>query len=136
VVKGIWRSLYDQDLIYFHCPPDAWVWISRLESFHVDRIECVQNNFLLFALRCLNWDANLILPSYSSRLLLINLPCVANRRIMLGSVFIYSCTTNSTTYSSNVWIVTLPVFLALSKHAIPFWNGIATKYQKVFIIFK
>jgi len=41
---------------------------------HIDRIESVQKNFLIFALRRLNWDTSLILPSYSSRLLLINLP--------------------------------------------------------------
>jgi len=55
---------------------------------HSNRIESVQKNFLLFALRRLNWDANHILPPYSSRLLLINLPFLANCRTMLGTVFI------------------------------------------------
>jgi len=55
---------------------------------HSDRIESVQKKVLLFVLRRLNWDANRILPPYSSRLLLINLPSLANRRTMLGTVFI------------------------------------------------
>jgi len=59
-------------------------------GIHVDRIESLQKNFLLFSLRRLSWDANLILPSYSSRLLLINFPSLANRRTMLGAVFIYN----------------------------------------------
>jgi len=63
------------------------VW-SPQYAVHSDRIESVQKNFLLFAVRRLNWDANRILPSYSSRLLLINLPSLANRRTMLGTVFI------------------------------------------------
>jgi len=53
-----------------------------------DRIESVQKKFVLFALRRLNCDANRILPPYCSRLLLINLPSLANRRTMLGTVFI------------------------------------------------
>jgi len=54
---------------------------------HIDRIECVQKLFLLFALRGLNWDQNVRLSSYSSRLLLINLPSVVSHRIMLGTIF-------------------------------------------------
>jgi len=55
---------------------------------HIDRIESVQKNFLIFALRRLNWDTSLILPSYSSTLLLLNLSSLANRRTMLGITFI------------------------------------------------
>jgi len=36
----------------------------------------------------LNWDQNVRLPSYSSRLLLINLPSLVSRRIILGIIFI------------------------------------------------
>jgi len=39
------------------------------------------------ALRGLNWDQNVRLPSYSSRLLLINWPSLVNRRTMLGTIF-------------------------------------------------
>jgi len=55
---------------------------------HIDRIKPVQKNFLIFALRGLNWDTSLILPSYYSRLLLNNLPSLANRRTMLGITII------------------------------------------------
>jgi len=56
-------------------------------TVHIDRIESVQKQFLLFALRGLNWDQNVRLPSYSSRLLIINLPTLVSRRIMLGTIF-------------------------------------------------
>jgi len=54
---------------------------------HIDRIESVHKQFLLFALRGLNWDQDVRLPSYSSRLLLINLPGLVSRRIKLGTIF-------------------------------------------------
>jgi len=41
-------------------------------------------NILLFALWRLNWEPNHILPPYSSRQLLINLPSLANCKTMLG----------------------------------------------------
>jgi len=54
---------------------------------HIDRIESVQKKCLLFALRSLNWDQNVRLASYQSRLLLLNLPTLVNRRTMLGTIF-------------------------------------------------
>jgi len=63
------------------------VW-SPQYAVHSDRSESVQKNFLLFALRRQKWDANRILPPYSNRLLFINFPSLANRRTMLGTVFI------------------------------------------------
>jgi len=54
---------------------------------YVDDVQITCLVIFLFALRCLYWDANRILPAYSSRLLLINLPSLANRRTMLGTVF-------------------------------------------------
>jgi len=63
------------------------VWSPQYAA-HSERIESVQKKFLLFALRRLYWDANRILPPYSSRLLLINLPSLANRRTVRGTVFI------------------------------------------------
>jgi len=52
---------------------------------HIDGIESVQTQFLLFALRGLNWDQSVRLPSYSSRFLLINWPSLVNRTTMLGT---------------------------------------------------
>jgi len=57
---------------------------------HIDRIEFEQKLFLLFILRGLNWDQNVSLPAYSSRLLLINLPNLVNRRKKLGTVFMHN----------------------------------------------
>jgi len=62
------------------------VWSPQYQV-HIDRIESVQKKFLLFALRSLNWDQNIRLPSYQSRLLLLNLPTLANHRTMLGTIF-------------------------------------------------
>lgn len=84
VTKTLYISLVRPILEYGSC-----VWSPQYEV-HSKRIESVQKNFLLFALRGLNWDAEQRLPSYHSRLLLINLPSLANRRIMLGITFIYN----------------------------------------------
>jgi len=46
-----------------YCAP---VWSSQ-HGVHIDRIEYVQNNFLIFALRRLNWDTGLKLPCRESR---------------------------------------------------------------------
>jgi len=54
---------------------------------HIDRIESVQKQFLLFALRGLNGDQNFRLPPYSSRLQIINLPSLVNHRTMFGTIF-------------------------------------------------
>jgi len=82
VTKTLFISLTRPSLEY--C---ALVW-SPQYGVHIDRIESVQKNFLIFALRRLNWDTSLILTSYSSWLLLINFPSLANRRTMLGITFI------------------------------------------------
>lgn len=63
------------------------VW-SPYYSCHVNRIESVQKQFLLFALRSLAWNPNINLPPYLQRLALINLPTLERRRIMLGVCFI------------------------------------------------
>jgi len=82
VIKTFFISLVRPILEY--CAP---VW-SPQYGVHIDRIKSVEKNFLIFALRRLNWDTSLILPSYSSRLLLINLPSLANCRTTLGITFI------------------------------------------------
>jgi len=82
VTKTLFISLVRPILEY--CAPVG----SPQYGVHIDRIESVQKNVLIFALRRLNWDTSLILPSYSSRLLLINLPSLAKRRTMIGITFI------------------------------------------------
>jgi len=63
------------------------VWSPQYQSYIV-LIESVQKQFLLFCLRSLNWDQNLRLPSYESRLKLIDLPTLHSRRIMLNACFV------------------------------------------------
>ena len=84
ITKTLYTSLVRPILEYGSC-----VW-SPQYGVHQDHIESVQKNFLTFALRGLNWDANLYLPSYHSRLLLINFPSLTNRRTMLGVMFLYN----------------------------------------------
>ena len=56
---------------------------------HINRIESVQKQFLLFCLRNLNWCCNHQLPSYESRLKLIALPTLKSRKFMLNVTFIH-----------------------------------------------
>lgn len=58
---------------------------------YIDRIESIQKQFLLFALRGLSWNVN-NLPPYESRLMLIDLPTLEKRRRMLSSMFIIKLT--------------------------------------------
>ena len=81
--KLLYTSLVRPILEYCSC-----IWSPQ---YHInqDRIESVQKQFLLFALRGLNWDPDFRLPSYSSRLLLLSLPSLINRRITLGVTFLH-----------------------------------------------
>ncbi|SPP90099.1 blast:Protein Wnt-5, partial [Drosophila guanche] len=84
ITKTLYISLVRPILEYRSC-----VWCPQY-NIHQDRIESVQKNFLLFALRGLNWDATVRLPSYRSRLLLLNLPSLVSRRKMLGVIFMHN----------------------------------------------
>lgn len=54
---------------------------------HINSIESVQKQFLLFGLRGLRWNP-LDLPPYTSRLALIKLPTLKSRRTMLNVTFV------------------------------------------------
>ena len=56
---------------------------------HINHLESVQKQFLLFALKSLNWDPTVNLPSYESRLKLLNMPTLKSRRIMLNISFLH-----------------------------------------------
>ena len=49
------------------------IWTPFYES-HIMHLESVQKQFILFALKSFNWNPNLNLPSYNSRLKLLNIP--------------------------------------------------------------
>ena len=55
----------------------------------MDKIESVQRQFLLFALKNLGWRHAYELPSYESRLKLLNMDSLQNRRIVSCSIFMY-----------------------------------------------
>lgn len=56
-------------------------------SCYIDRIESIQKQFLIFALRSLAWNLE-NLPPYKNRLMLIDLPTLERRRHMLNAMFI------------------------------------------------
>lgn len=57
-------------------------------AVHINNIESVQKQFLLFALRSLPWNSTVNLPPYTSRLALIKLPTLKSRRTMLNVTFL------------------------------------------------
>ena len=61
---------------------------SPFYKYYSDKIESVQIQFLIFALRGLNWNPSELLPPYESRLMLIDLPSLEKRRFMLRALFI------------------------------------------------
>ena len=63
------------------------VW-SPFYEVHIKPLESVQKQFVLFALKSLNWDLNINLPSHSHRLKLSNLHTLSSRREMLNVVFL------------------------------------------------
>lgn len=81
VTKNLYTSLVRPVLEYA-----SVVW-SPNYGCHIDSIESVQKQFLLFALRGLGWKTFEKLPPYEHRLKLINLPTLRRRRLMLGVTF-------------------------------------------------
>ena len=63
------------------------VWDPQYE-IHINKIESVQKQFLLFSLRNLQWNPNINLPPYESRLQLIDLPTLESRRKFTNIAFI------------------------------------------------
>lgn len=55
---------------------------------HINRIESVQRRFMRFSLRFLSWSDRIVLPPYSDRLKLINLPSLSVHREYLQLCFI------------------------------------------------
>lgn len=58
---------------------------------HRDKIESIQKQFLLFALRGLGWRNSLVLPSYRSRLMLLNMQTLRERHLISCSLLIFDC---------------------------------------------
>lgn len=81
VIKSLYCSLVRPILEY--C---SEVWCPRYTT-HIARIESVQKQFLLYALRRLRWENRLQLPSYKSRLMLIDLTTLEKRRTISNILF-------------------------------------------------
>ena len=64
----------------------AWMPFTFLQ---INKLEAVQKQFLLFALRDLQWRHEFLLLSYEDRLKLLNLTTLNERRILSCAVFMY-----------------------------------------------
>lgn len=82
VAKTLYVSLV-RSILEYACP----IW-NPSYACHINKLESVQRQFLLFALSTLNWENRLVLPKYEHRLLLIDLNTLCDRRIILGLTFI------------------------------------------------
>lgn len=80
ITKGLFTSLVRPILEYGSVIWDPQYYI------YINMIESVQKQFLLFCLRNLRWNPEMILPSYESRLALIRLPTLKSRRTMLNTL--------------------------------------------------
>lgn len=81
VTKQLYTSLVRPILEY-----GSVIWDPDFNT-HIDRIESVQKQFLLFCLRA-SFRSYVNLPSYSTRLAIIKLPTLKSRRIMLNVTFV------------------------------------------------
>lgn len=56
-------------------------------NVYINKIESVQKQFLLFCLRTLRWNPDIVLPPYRSRLALLSLSTLKTRRIISNIMF-------------------------------------------------
>lgn len=83
ITKLLFTSLVRPTLEYA-----SVVWCPNYNKY-IGSIESIQKQFLLFCLRDLPWNNDINLPSYESRLKLINLPPLKYRRILFNAIFIF-----------------------------------------------
>jgi hypothetical protein len=83
VTKALFCSLVRSTLEY--C---VVVW-SPQTVLQKNRIESVQKQFLLFALRGLNWQQGYQLPSYTARLNLLKMETLEQRRLVSDLMFVF-----------------------------------------------
>lgn len=62
---------------------------------HIQRIESIQKQFLLYALRKLPWQHRFILPQYESRCMLIDLRTLEHRRLIASLTFMFEVWQNN-----------------------------------------
>ena len=83
VLKSLYCTLVRSTMEY-----GSVIWMPHYET-HINRIESVQKQFLLFCLRNLGWSNRFNLPSYVCRLKLINLLQLSDRRKISCCLFVY-----------------------------------------------
>ena len=84
-------SVCDKAIIYVTRQAYLGIWFCSMGPSvcpFIDKIESVQEQFLLFSLRHLHWNSDFVLPPYISRLKLIGLPSLRCRRVMLNTVMV------------------------------------------------
>ncbi|XP_070067647.1 uncharacterized protein [Drosophila takahashii] len=84
-----------------------------------DLIESVQKQFLLFALRGLNWETHRHLPSYVDRLRLLNLPSLKDRRTCHGVMFLHKLITGLVNSSYLLGQIRLSIPVRSTRHFRP-----------------
>lgn len=84
VTKSIYTCLVRSVLEY-----GCIVW-SPMYDGDIKRLESVQKQFLLFALRGLGWRHSFLLPSYTARLSLLNMDSLEDRRKLLCCSFVHN----------------------------------------------
>lgn len=82
VTKTLFKSLVRPILEY-----GSPVWSPQYNCYR-ERLESVQKQFLLFALKNFQWNPSQNLPPYTHRLKLLDLPTLESRRVMLNVTFL------------------------------------------------
>lgn len=103
LTKTLYTSLV-RSILEFSC----CVW-SPYYTCHVQKLESVQKQFLLFLLYDFPWSNRFQLPKYEHRLSLINFVTLEDRRKMLCAMFVYKILTSKIKCSSllcNIYIKT------------------------------
>ena len=88
VTKSLYCSLVRPHLEY--C---STVWMPHSKC-HVEKIESIQKQFLLFALRNLKWNHRFVLPPYKHRLNLLSMETLEDRRLIANATFMYKLKNN------------------------------------------
>lgn len=143
IAKCLYTSLVRSILEY-----GSPVW-SPFYACHVNRLESVQRQFLLFALSTLNWENRLALPKYEHRLLLLDLNTLSDRRIISNVMFMCKLLNGNINYSVllNYINVKCPLrqsrfynFLSLSNSKVNYiqneaFNSICKNFNEYYFIF-
>lgn len=117
VLKSLYCSLVRSKLEY--C---SVVWFPHFDC-DKKRIESVQKQFLLFALRRLNWADAFRLPPYEARLSLLNLESLSDRRKIASCAFMVSQLRHPTAFTPPRWINSRTRYASTPRFQLPPTTG-------------